>query len=95
MSHLPVEVGNELVLVMAHPGPEVGDANVSLFGPAQVRLGDEHMAHGQHPQAPQLLRCVEHHRGEPAGHLGVQPNLDTGLNLDSGSGERELSSSVA
>lgn len=39
------------------------------------------MAHGQHAQASQLLRGVEHHRGEPARHLGVEANLDPSLDL--------------
>lgn len=39
------------------------------------------MAHGQHAQASQLFGGVEHHRGEPTGHFGVQANLDTGLDL--------------
>ena len=66
---------------MTHSRSEVSDSTVSLFGPAEVRLGDEDMAHGQHPQSPQLLGSVEHHWREPAGHLGVEANLDPGLDL--------------
>lgn len=39
------------------------------------------MTHGQHSQTSQFLRGVEDHWGEPAGHLGVETDLDTGLNL--------------
>ena len=39
------------------------------------------MAHGQHAQAAQLFGGVEDHRGETAGHLGVEADLDTSLNL--------------
>lgn len=57
--------------------PEVGDTQVSLLAVAQVRLGDEDVPHGQHTQASNLLGTVEDDRREPAGHLTVQPNLDT------------------
>ena len=77
----PVEVRDELVLIVTHPRPEVGDTHVSLFGPPQVALWYEHVPHGQHPQTPQLLGSVEHHWGEPRGHLGVETYLDTGLDL--------------
>merc|ERR1719318_1929485 len=33
---VPVQVGDELVLLVAHAGPEVGDAGVRLLGPPQV-----------------------------------------------------------
>lgn len=57
--------------------PEVGDTQVSLLAVAQVRLGNEDVPHGQHAQASNLLGTVEDDRREPAGHLTVQPNLDT------------------
>ncbi len=57
--------------------PEVGDAQISLLAVAQVRLGDEDVSHGQHPQATDLLGTVEDDRREPTGHLTVQTNLDT------------------
>ena len=41
----PVEVRNELVLIVAHARPEVGDSDISLLGPAEVRLWDEHVPH--------------------------------------------------
>ena len=66
---------------MTHARPKVGDAHVSLLGPTQVRLGDQHVAHGQHAQPSQLFGGVEHHRWETRGHFGVQANLDTGLDL--------------
>lgn len=39
------------------------------------------MAHGEHAESTQLLRGVEHNRGEPTWHLGVEANLDTCLDL--------------
>ena len=39
------------------------------------------MSHRQHTQSTQLLRGVEDDRREPTGHLGVQPNLDSSLDL--------------
>ena len=41
----PVEVRNELVLIVAHARPEVGDSDISLLGPAEIRLWDEHVPH--------------------------------------------------
>jgi hypothetical protein len=35
------------------------------------------VSHGQHAQPSNLLRAVEHHWREAAGHLGVETNLDT------------------
>ena len=55
----------------------MGDTQVGLLAVAQVRLEDEDVAHGQHTQASNLLGTVEDDRREPAGHLTVQPNLDT------------------
>lgn len=39
------------------------------------------MTHGQHAEASQLFRSVEHHWWESTGHFGVQANLDTRLDL--------------
>lgn len=47
----------------------------------QIRLGYEHVAHGQHAQAAQLFGSVENNGWETARHFRVQPDLDTGLNL--------------
>ena len=66
---------------MAHTGSEMSDPLVSLLGPAEVRLGDEHMTHGEHTQTPQLFGGIEHNGGESTGHLGVETNLNTGLDL--------------
>ena len=57
--------------------PEVGDAQVGLLAVAQIGLGNEDVAHGEHAQASNLLGTVEDDRWEPARHLTVQPNLDT------------------
>ena len=64
---------------MAHSRPEVSDAHIRLFGPPQVGLGDEHVAHGEHAQSAQLLRRVEDDRRETRRHLRVETDLDTGL----------------
>ena len=39
------------------------------------------MSHGQHTKTTKLFWCVKHNWRETAGHLGVQTNLDTCLNL--------------
>ena len=90
----PIQVGDQLVLVVAHSGAEVGNAHVRLLGPAEVGLGDEHVPHGEHAQAAQLLGSVEHHGREAAGHLGVQADLDTGLDLRKREGRSDMSSSI-
>ncbi len=41
-----VQVGDELVLLVAHARPEVGNAQVGLLAVAQVGLGDQDVAHG-------------------------------------------------
>ena len=63
---VPVEVGDELVLLVAHARAEVGDAAVRLLGEAQVRLRDEHVAHREHAEAAELLGRVEHDGREAA-----------------------------
>lgn len=72
-----VQVGNELVLLMAHAGSEVGHAKVGLLGVSQIGLGDQDVPHGQHAQPPNLLGRVEDDRREPGRHLGVEANLDS------------------
>lgn len=47
----------------------------------KVRLWNQYVSHGKHSQSSQLLRGVKHHRRETTRHFGVQPNLDTGLDL--------------
>ena len=79
--HLPVQVRNQLILVVTHARPEMSDPHVCLFGPAEIRLRDEDVAHGQHAEATQLLGRVEHDRRETTGHFRVKTDLDTGLNL--------------
>mmetsp|Transcript_42357 Transcript_42357/g.95840 ORF Transcript_42357/g.95840 Transcript_42357/m.95840 type:complete len:278 (-) Transcript_42357:3555-4388(-) len=68
---VPEEVGNHLVLLMGHARPEVSDARVGLFGVAQVRLRDEHVAHREHTEAAQFLRGIENYGWEARGHLRV------------------------
>jgi hypothetical protein len=51
-SFIPVQVRYQLVLVMPHASPEVGDlARVRLPGNPQIRLRDENVTHGQHTKA--------------------------------------------
>mmetsp|Transcript_13991 Transcript_13991/g.37789 ORF Transcript_13991/g.37789 Transcript_13991/m.37789 type:complete len:271 (+) Transcript_13991:2902-3714(+) len=76
-----VQIGNELLLLMAHTRAEVGDPQVSLLAVAQIRLGDEDVSHGEHAQATDLLGGVKDYRGETGRHLGVQANLDASLDL--------------
>mmetsp|Transcript_97181 Transcript_97181/g.274888 ORF Transcript_97181/g.274888 Transcript_97181/m.274888 type:complete len:549 (-) Transcript_97181:3378-5024(-) len=78
---VPVQVRNQLVLLMAQATAVVGDACLRLLGVSQVRLRDQDVSHAQHSEATQLLRRVEHHRRETRGHLGVQADLDAGLDL--------------
>lgn len=40
------------------------------------------MAHGQHTKSSQLFWSVKYNRREPTRHLGIQPNLDTCLDLE-------------
>mmetsp|Transcript_51851 Transcript_51851/g.121766 ORF Transcript_51851/g.121766 Transcript_51851/m.121766 type:complete len:1251 (+) Transcript_51851:175-3927(+) len=76
-----VQVGDHLVLVVAEAGAEVRDAAVGLLREAEVRLRDQHVAHREHAEPAELLGRVEHHRREPRGHLGVEPDLDARLDL--------------
>lgn len=39
--NVPVQVRDQLILVVAHTRAEVGDSNVSLLGPSQIRLQNE------------------------------------------------------
>ena len=66
---------------MAHARAVMRDTHVRLLGPLEVRLRDEDVTHGQHTQAAQLLRRVEHHGRETTRHFGVESDLDTRLNL--------------
>mmetsp|Transcript_39335 Transcript_39335/g.83813 ORF Transcript_39335/g.83813 Transcript_39335/m.83813 type:complete len:1257 (-) Transcript_39335:3240-7010(-) len=76
-----VQIGNQLVLFVRQTTAVVGDAGLSLLGISQIGLRDQNVTHTQHAQASQLLGCVEHHRRESRRHLGVQTDLDTGLDL--------------
>ena len=81
VGRLPVQIWDQLILLVTHAGPEMCNADVGLFGPAEIRLWDQHVAHRQHAEASELLRRVEHDRREPARHLGVEADLDTSLDL--------------
>ena len=77
----PVQVGNELILIVTHSRPEVSDADVGLLTPAQVRLRNEDVTHGEHAQTPDLLRRVEDDRWEATGHFRIETDLDSSLNF--------------
>ena len=38
--NVSVQVGNQLIFIMTHARTEVGDTNVRLFRPSQIRLGE-------------------------------------------------------
>lgn len=78
---LPVEIWDQLIFLMAHARSEMSYTNVGLFGPAQIRLRDQHVTHRQHAKTSELLGCVEHDRREATRHLGVKTDLDTSLDL--------------
>lgn len=40
-----VQVGNQLIFVMTHARTEVGDSNISLFRPPQIRLKKQKITH--------------------------------------------------
>ena len=75
------QVGDQLVLLVAHAVAEVRDACAGLLGHVQVRLRNQDVAHAHHAQAAQLLRRVEHHGREARGHLAVEAHLDARLDL--------------
>mmetsp|Transcript_3094 Transcript_3094/g.10260 ORF Transcript_3094/g.10260 Transcript_3094/m.10260 type:complete len:228 (-) Transcript_3094:3866-4549(-) len=79
--NVPIQVWNQLVLVVGHPAAEVRHAGIRLHAVLQVGLRDQDVTHGQHPEAANLLRGVEHHGRETRRHLGVQTNLDARLDL--------------
>lgn len=79
--NVAVEVRNQLILLMTQAGSEVRDANVDLLRPAQVRLGNEDVAHRQHAEATQLLRRVENYWRKASRHLGIEPDFDARLNF--------------
>ena len=65
----------------------MGDSSISLFGPPQVRLWNENMSHWQHTQTTQFFGRVEDDRWETTGHLGIQTNLNTRLDLNKNKGK--------
>ena len=48
----------------------------------EIWLWNEDMAHGQHTKSSQLFWSVKYNRREPTRHLGIQPDLDTCLDLE-------------
>jgi len=79
--NVTVEIGNQLILFVTHSGTEVSGSDIGLFGVSQIGLRNENVSHGKHSQTSQLLGSVEDHRRESAGHLRVETDLDSSLNL--------------
>mmetsp|Transcript_82933 Transcript_82933/g.149644 ORF Transcript_82933/g.149644 Transcript_82933/m.149644 type:complete len:355 (+) Transcript_82933:1047-2111(+) len=79
--HVAIEVGDQLVLLVAETTSVVRDASLRLLGVSQVGLRDQDVSHAQHTQTSQLLWSVEDHWRESRWHLGVQSDLNTGLHL--------------
>lgn len=77
----PIEIRDELVVLVRHARAEVRDADVGLLAPAEVALRDEHVAHAEHAEAAELLGSVEHGRREARRHLRVEADLDARLDL--------------
>ena len=50
-----IQVGDELVLLMAHSCPEVSDAQVGLLAITEVRLGDQDVPHRKHAEPTNFL----------------------------------------
>ena len=78
---VPVEVRDELFLFVRHAGAEVRYAGIRLNAVLEIRLGNQDVPHGEHAESSDFFRGVENHWGETAGHLGVEPDLDAGLDL--------------
>ena len=74
--HVPVEVGDQLVLFVAHARAEMGDASVGLLREAQVALWNEDVAHREHAQPANLLGRVEDDRREALRHGRAWRSLD-------------------
>ena len=80
-SRLPVEIRDELILLVAHARSEVRDADIGLFRPPEVGLRNQHVAHRQHSETSELLRRVEHDRWKSTRHFRVESDLDSCLDL--------------
>lgn len=73
---ISVQVRDQLILLVRHTRSEVSDSSaVRLLGPPQVRLRNEHEAHGQHAETSELLGRVEDGGRETRGHFTVETNL--------------------
>lgn len=79
--NLPIQVGNQLIFIVAHTGTEMSNSHVCLFRPSQIRLRDQHMTHGQHAKSTQLFRRVEYHGREPTRHFRIEADFYSSLNL--------------
>ena len=58
------------------------DKFIRVHSLPEIWLWNEDMAHGQHTKSSQLFWSVKYNRREPTRHLGIQPDLDTCLDLE-------------
>ena len=67
--YIAIKIGNQLVLLMAHPTPEVGYTNICLLAIPKVTLWNQNMTHGQHSEPSNFFGSIEDDRWKPARHL--------------------------
>lgn len=60
-----IKVGNQLILLMAHPTPEVGYTNISLLTVSEITLWNQDVTHRQHSEPSNFFRGVENDRWKP------------------------------
>ena len=75
------DIGDQGLLVVRHTRSEMGNTGIRLLGPPLVASRNQDVRSRNHTKTSQFLGGIEHRRRETRRHLGVQPDLDTGLNL--------------
>lgn len=63
--YIAIKVGNQLVLLMTHPTPEVGDTNICLLTVSEITLWNQNVTHRQHSEPSNFLWGVENDRRKP------------------------------
>lgn len=63
--YITIKVGNQLVLLMTHPTPEVGYSNICLLTVSEITLWNQNVTHGQHSKPSNFFRGVENDRWKP------------------------------
>lgn len=76
-----IQIGDELLIFMTHTTTEMCDSHICLLTVPQITLRNQNVTHRQHSQSSNLLWCIKYDWRKPAGHLWIQPNLNTGLDL--------------